>query len=65
MIYVASLHSDRPHPCLIVIGGEDDDGKILNDCWILELQTVTWKHVSKGCFSLDISCTCNVLIMYL
>lgn len=45
MIYVASLHSDRPHPCLIVIGGEDDDGKILNDCWILELQTVTWKHI--------------------
>ena len=35
---------DRPQ--LIVTGGVDDDDNVLNDVWIMDVQSGRWKEVS-------------------
>ena len=44
-------------PCLIIVGGENYEGKTLSDCWILDLQSVLWSLVSNrntsGFYSTD------------
>jgi hypothetical protein len=37
------------HPQLLVIGGRSNSKRILNDAWILDLETVAWTEVRKEC----------------
>ena len=34
------------HPQLLVTGGWDEDREVLNDLWILDVQSWTWREVS-------------------
>ena len=34
------------HPQLLVIGGRDGSKKILNDAWMLEVESGHWREVS-------------------
>ena len=45
MTYIAGYHGDRHSPCLLVQGGENEEGETLSDCWIMELRTAEWKKV--------------------
>ena len=45
MTYIGGYHGDGHSPCLLVQGGENDEGATLSDCWIMELHTAEWKKV--------------------
>ena len=45
MTYITGFHSDRHSPCLLIQGGENDEGETLSDCWIMEVHTSEWKQV--------------------
>ena len=33
------------HPQLLVIGGWDEDKTVLNDCWMLDIVSGSWREV--------------------
>ena len=35
------------HPQLLVIGGEDQSSRVLEDAWVLDLKTRTWREVAR------------------
>ena len=37
--------SCSPQPKLFVLGGADNDGYTINDAWILDVNSTTWKEV--------------------
>ena len=45
MTFVPGLYGMEPCPCVLVVGGENDEGKTLSDCWILDLRSTTWTQV--------------------
>lgn len=47
MEYISGYHSNGHSPCLLVQGGENNEGETLSDCWILELNTAKWRQVSS------------------
>ena len=40
------LNYDEEHPKLLVSGGVDEEGKILGDMWILDINSGKWTKVS-------------------
>ena len=42
---------DRPQ--LVVSGGLDDSGNVLNDVWIMDVQSGMWKEVSTCIYGMS------------
>ena len=40
------LGYDGDHPQIVVIGGIDDDYKVLSDMWLLDVVSGIWREVS-------------------
>ena len=40
------LGYDGDHPQIVVIGGIDDDLKVLSDMWLLDVVSGIWREVS-------------------
>ena len=40
------LGYDGDHPQIVVIGGIDDDDKVLSDMWLLDVVSGRWREVN-------------------
>lgn len=36
----------QAEPILVVAGGMDNDSQLLRDCWLLNIESVTWTQVN-------------------
>ena len=45
MTFASGIFSGKPSPCVLLVGGENDDGHVVSDCWIFDLPTVSWTKV--------------------
>lgn len=63
MAFAPGLYSPKPCPCMVIVGGENDDGKVLSDCWLFDLPTTKWTHVSFTCktrFTFNMETECKI-----
>ncbi len=68
MTYISGYHSNIHSPCLLIQGGENDEGETLSDCWIMELHTAAWKHVRVYIMYICnyvCTCTCMYVCVYM
>ena len=50
------LNYGGDHPQLFVVGGIDIGSKVLNDAWMLDIQSGRWREVRRhACKSMDAS----------
>ena len=45
---VTSVSSElRKKPHLIVMGGLDENGDVISDCWVMDIESKHWKQVQR------------------
>ena len=60
MLHACCLNYGEDHPQLLITGGLENNGNILQDAWILDVKSGRWREVNGDeCESGSTDCVCS------